>query len=471
MYDLLLQHVRLEDPANAVSGLRDIAVEEGRIAEVGEELSPARARRALSFEGCLAIPGIIDPHVHVCGDFGHPNGFGMLARAGVCTALNMAGPTADVLAHLPEAAGLNIATLEDATPGRRLGTADPSAAEAAAFVDRALDQGALGVKLLGGHYPLTPEGSERVMRAARARGAYAAWHAGTTEHGSNIEGLREICDLVGDAFVHVAHVNSYCRGQIRHELEEVIEAQELLERHPALVSESYIAAANGTSFLIGPDGRLASRSTGVTLNRLGYADSAEGLERAILDGAAFVLVRRGEETVRVAGREGRDIWRAAGTDTGGSLDVNPPMSRMALALARRKSGAFTVDCLSTDGGSIPRNVLVTQGLGLVGAGLLSLADYVRKTSWNAARCFGLESKGHLGVGADADVSILDAERRRAVAVIVGGRVCMMYGHVCGTGGTLITTAQGQSRLKARHIPLRAVDLSGPLPFRTEGGRA
>lgn len=53
-------------------------------------------------------------------------------------------------------AGLNIATLEDATPGRRLDSDDPSAAEAALFVDRAMSEGAIGIKLLGGPLPFDP---------------------------------------------------------------------------------------------------------------------------------------------------------------------------------------------------------------------------------------------------------------------------------------------------------------------------
>ena len=465
MFDLLLKGAHLEDPINDVSGIRDIAFAEGKVAAVQEDVTPTAARTVMYFDGALAVPGIIDLHVHVCGDFGNPSGFGMLARAGICTALNMAGPTTDLLEHMHQACGLNIATLEDATPGRRLDSDDPSAAEAALFVDRAMSEGAIGIKLLGGHYPLTPEGSERIVRAARKRGGYAAWHAGTTEHGSNIEGMREICELAGDQFVHVAHINSYCRGQIRHELDEIMEAQRLLEAYPSLVSESYIAAANGTSFLLGHDGRLVSRNTGIILNKLGYEDSERGVGQAILDGVAFVFVQYGDETVRITGREAHRIWSDAGTNTGGSFDVNPPVARTALALARRKDGTFLVDCLATDGGSIPRNVLVSHGLGFVAAGVLSLADYVRKTSWNASRCLGLVDKGHLGVGADADISVLDFDRRRAVATIVGGRVCMVDGYVCGSGGTVITTEQGLEHVASRGLPHQCVDLSaGHLPF-------
>ena len=467
MFDLLLKNVCLRDPANNIAGVHDIAIEDGKIADIQKEISPAAAKKNLSFDGALAIPGIIDLHVHLCGNFGNQTGFSMLARSGVCTALSMSGPTTDLLDHMPQAHGLNIATLEDATPGRSLSSKEPSEKEAGVFTDQAMEQGAIGVKLLGGHYPLTPESSVLVIQAARKANGYAAWHAGTTKYGSNIEGLHEICDLVGDQFVHVAHINSYCRGQIRHELQEVMEAQQLLEDHPSLVSESYIAASNGTSLLINDRGQMASQSTGVTLNNLGYENSAAGIGQALRDGVAYVFVQQGDETVRVTGNEAYRLWSDSGTDIGGGFEVNPPMPRIALAAARRKDGSFTVDCLATDGGSIPRNVLVSQGLGLVSAGILSLNDYIRKTSWNPSRCLCLKDKGHLGIGADADISILDFPHQRAVATIVGGNICMIHGYVCGTGGTVITTERGRKHVASRNLPYQCIDLSrGHLPFGT-----
>lgn len=98
-------------------GIRDIAIAEGKVAAVQEDVTPTAARTVMYFDGALAVPGIIDLHVHVCGDFGNPSGFGMLARAGICTALNMAGPTTDLLEHMHQACGLNIATLEDGDAG------------------------------------------------------------------------------------------------------------------------------------------------------------------------------------------------------------------------------------------------------------------------------------------------------------------------------------------------------------------
>lgn len=464
MTTLLLKNLRLEDPAHGVSGPGDLFLENGRIADLGPNLAPGSVDVVLDMNGALAVPGLVDLHVHLCGRFGNACGFGMLARAGVCTALNMTGPTSDLRDHLRDGCGLNIATLEDATPGFTLSGPNPDDDELDRFVEDALARGAIGIKILGGHYPLTPDASARLVRIARNRKAYVAWHAGTTAHGSNIDGMREVFELIDGAAIHLAHVNSYCRGLVRHELDEVREALELLEAHPNVFSESYISPANGTSLRVA-DGRLASRVTAAAIGRMGFADSREGMAEAIRAGLAYVLTVRGGETVRVTGEEGLALWEAAGTNTPGSLDVNPPMARLALAVARRASGAFTVDCLATDGGSIPRNVTVPLGLGLVASGGLTLADFIRKTSFNPARILGLENKGHFTLGADADITVLDLAARRAEATIVGGQVCMLRGLVTGRGGTLITSRLDREAGSRGHAR-RLIDLEAlPLSFR------
>ena len=466
MFDLLVKQVHVEDPVNGISGVRDIAIEDRRIANVCEEIASDSAKTVLDLEGNIAIPGIIDPHVHICGEFGNPTGFPMLVKAGVCTAFNLAGPVEAAWECIPYGCGLNLATLEDATPGRRIDSNHLKQSAVDAFIDTALEAGALGIKILGGHHPLTPETSERIIRSTFRSGGYASWHAGSTCSGSNIEGMREVMELVGDTHVHIAHINSYCRGQIYHELAEVMEALELLENHPSVLSESYIAAVNGTHLAIGDDGRLVSHSTRISFNCLGYSDDEKGVASAIKDGKAYVLVVRGGETISITGDEGVAAWHEAETHIAGSLNVNPPMGRIALAVARRSSGDFSVDALSTDGGSIPRNVLVSQGLALVAVGVLTMSEYVRKISYNASRMLSLRNKGHLGIGADADISVLNFANRKAVATIIGGEVCMVNGYVCGKGGTAIITERGSRAIKKRGLSYYCTDVShGPLPFR------
>ena len=49
---------------------------------------------------------------------------------------------------------------------------------------------------------------------------------------------------------------------------------------------------------------------------------------------------------------------------------------VALATEKRPDGSFVVDCISTDGGGIPRNVIIAKGLSLVKLGGLNMAEFV-----------------------------------------------------------------------------------------------
>jgi hypothetical protein len=145
-------------------------------------------------------------------------------------------------------------------------------------------------------------------------------------------------------------------------------------------------------------------------------------------------------------------WRSRKTDVTVSFPVNSDMPRLRLATAKRRGDEFVVDCLITDGGGIPRNVTVAPGLCLVKLSALTLEEFVLKTSRNPARNLGLVDKGHLGIGADADVSVVDIDRQKPVLSISNGKVIMFKGLVCGTGSRMITTPTRAlySRKRSRH---------------------
>jgi hypothetical protein len=70
---------------------------------------------------------------------------------------------------------------------------------------------------------------------------------------------------------------------------------------------------------------------------------------------------------------------------------------------------------------------------------------------NAARMFGLESKGHLGPGADADVAIINPAQRKPTWVFANGQVVVRSGTVVGRGGRLATTPRGIPFLESEGI--------------------
>ena len=152
-------------------------------------------------------------------------------------------------------------------------------------------------------------------------------------------------------------------------------------------------------------------------------------------------------------------WRELGTDVTVSFKVNPPEPRIRLATAKRPDGGFVVDCISTDGGGIPRNVIVQMGLALVKLQALTLKEFVQKTSYNPARILGLTQKGHFRPGADADISVLSLETQQPVMSLVNGKVIMHKGYVCGSGAQAITTAAGADFVKAKGLSPVIVDLA------------
>ena len=65
MHDLLLKGGRVIDPARGVDQAADVAFAEGRVAEIGPDLSARAAREVRDASGRLVVPGLIDLHTHV----------------------------------------------------------------------------------------------------------------------------------------------------------------------------------------------------------------------------------------------------------------------------------------------------------------------------------------------------------------------------------------------------------------------
>ncbi len=462
MLDLLLRGARVVDPLNHLNGIADIGIADGHIAAVGRDLDEA-ARETIDLTGLVVQPGIIDSHVHLGTMWGSPFGHRMLARAGVTTALDMAGPLDDVLEHIPAyGAGLNIAILQFASPPFTFQTNAPSRSEMQTLIERSLDDGALGVKLLGGHYPLTPAVSATLVQTALEHRAYVAWHAGTSEHGSNIEGMREAVEMAGGHPLHLAHINAYCRGAIRNDIAEAQEAIELLKTNPNIICESYISPKNGTRLTCSEDGRIQSKVTGNCLRAFGFSEDRAGVRAALLAEKAFAVYDAGGYSELMTGERALEYWEAHNTDVGGSFNINPPIPRILLAQAKRADSSFVVDALSTDGGCIPRNVLLSQGLSLVKLDVLSLTEYAQKTSLNPARMLRLKQKGHLSVGADADITVYNLATQSPVATFVAGRKVLWQGELLGHGATVICTERGEASLKRRALRTIVVDPAAPI---------
>lgn len=449
MYDLIIRGAEAVDPGERTIREADVAIEGGRIAAVGPDLQ-GEAKAELDASGLVLQPGVIDTHLHLTPS---PKSHAMVARAGVTTCIDMSGPTAKVFSEAKVAGrGLNVAVLNAILPGQNVPGNDPSAEEIDRFITASLEGGALGVKLLGGHFPLTPAASARMVKLAAERGVYMAWHAGTTDKGSDLNGLIEAVELCDGHPLHMPHLNAYCRGRVKPVLDECIEAAALLEAHPELVTESYLSARNGCPLGMKADGTPKSGIVVKNLAAFGFAPTIEGVRSAILARRLGVLIPREDDVEVVGGMEGLEFFNdatAKGLPVDGSFDgVNPFESRAFFGTARRADGSFLIDGISTDGGGIPRNVILASGLSLVKLGGLDPVDFAVKTALLPSQMLGLPQKGTLGVGTDADLTIYDPATQTARHSLVMGRFVLKDGAAVGTGTQAICTAAGAEAARA-----------------------
>lgn len=457
MFDVLLKNAHVVDPLNGINGVNDVAIVDGRIAGVDRNLGDS-AKEVIDLSGLVLQPGIIDSHVHLGTMWGSPFGPKMLAMNGVTTCLDMAGPLDDILKNVPEyGAGINMAILQFASPPFTFKTNAPSQQEMVDLIDASLEGGALGVKLLGGHYPLTPDVSSTLIKTALDRRAYVAWHAGTSEHGSNLEGMIEAVQMADGYPLHLAHINAYCRGAIKNDIEEANIAIDLLKQNPNIFCESYISPKNGTRLTCDDQGRIQSKVTGNCLRHFGFSEDRDGVRKALLAGKAFVVYDAGGYSDLCTGEDALKRWEAAGSDVGGSFNINPPIPRILFAQAKRDDGSFVVDAISTDGGCIPRNVIISQGLSLVKLDVLTLSEFAQKTSLNPARMLRLTNKGHLSVGADADITVYDYATQTPKASFVAGKKVLWNGQVVAKGATVICTERGVHAIEALGMKAIVVD--------------
>ncbi len=446
-FDLALTGAQVVDPLSGTCEKADVGICDGKIALVSRQIDTAQARKVIELDGLVLQPGIIDTHLHLGGE---PRAHRMVALAGVTTCIDMCGPLEGILTDTAHGgSGLNIAVLDAILPGKNVSGNNPDGAEIRNFIQRTLEAGALGVKLLGGHYPLTPQASARMVEESAKADVYMAWHCGTTQKGSDLEGLLETAELCHGYPLHLPHLNAYCRGAVKHPIQECLEAAQVLEVHPEFVTESYLSARNGCPMQIDEEGNPVSHIVTSNLKRRGFSPDRNGMYDAIRAGVLSVILPQDDILGLATGDVAIAYHESVKGMCYGSFDgVNPFISSAFFATARRKDGTFLVDGIGTDGGAIPRNVIVETGLSYVRASALSQLDYAAKTSLLPARMLGLSQKGHLSVGADADITVYDPIKQKTVFSFVAGNPIVYQGRCVGQKGRIICTEAGENAVRS-----------------------
>ncbi len=183
------------------------------------------------------------------------------------------------------------------------------------------------------------------------------------------------------------------------------------------------------------------------------------MRQALLDGYGFAHVEREGMIELVTGEEAVAIWEAAGTSASLSFPVNPASSAYTLTTEKDESGEFYVDAVSTDGGSLPRNVAIERTFALVSFGALTALEAAHKLSWMPSRMLGLVNKGHFSPGADADITVVDPGSGRATMSQVAGETIMQDGRSVADGGTWLVTAEGEAAAQASGLRYEVIDLA------------
>ena len=466
MWDVLLKGGHVVDPLNNRNGIMDIAIENGKIAAVGEELTGC-AKAIDDCTGKYVFPGIIDAHMHLGSVYGSPYGARMTALSGITTCLDMAGPLAELLegGH-KTGSGINVAIVDRMEPSELWKTDTPSRAQIEGFINSQTEGGAIGVKLVGGHWPLSVDACRTTIELCNEKDVYVAWHAGSTTAHSDILGMRQAVETAGDMRLHLAHINSYCRGRVNAADEEANEALSLLKSHPRIWSEAYLSPYNGTHLSCDEKGNVFDFVTRTCLEIYGLPVSADGIREAFKRRLLLTLRDTGYITEALEGLDAMRYWEEKGTtNVVGCFPVNAAVSRLMLAQAKRDDGTFVVDAMSTDGGCIPRNVIIPMGLSLVRFGAITLSEFVLKASLNAARHLRLFDRGHLTDGAVADITVVDMKSLTATETYVDGHINMKDGVLYGKSLRFITTERGQKALQDKGYETITIDLASPEPER------
>jgi N-acyl-D-aspartate/D-glutamate deacylase len=438
-WDLVLRGGHVIDPESGLDEVQDVAVTQGRVAEIGSGLRPARAE--LDVAGLVVTAGFVDLHSHV-NDIA---GLRLQALDGVTTALELEAGVTPVAAAYRRAAAEGrpvnygfatswaLARMEAvariALDGK-LGTflaniASPAwqraaaPAEITALLARLsadLADGALGIGVLVGYAPGTgPAEYLQVAALAAEAGVPAFTHARDLIEmvpRAVVDGAEEIVGAAGEtgARMHYCHINSTSQRHIDRVLSLVGRAQAAGAR---VTTEAYPYGSGmtgiGAAFLA-PE-RLGER--GLSPSSLTYAPTGE----------------------RVASEARlRELRRA---DPGGLaiielLDEDDPADRQLLMRSLTFPGAIVAsdampltwtgpapDPLTwpLPGTAIthPRTAgTFARALRLLtrDGGPLSLAEALSKCSLGPARLLqdrvpAMGRKGRLQPGSDADIVVLD----------------------------------------------------------------
>jgi len=401
-YDIVLANGRVIDPETNLDAVRNVGINGGRIAAISA--SPLIGRTIVDVNGLVVTAGFIDLHSH--GQ--DAENYAYKARDGVTTALELEVGVNPVAAWYAAREGrvlINFGATSGHIPARMAvmhdsGTLFPrDAATRAATPDeqkqtyelvrQGLDEGALGIGMGIAYTPkATREEILELFELAAQRRVPVFVHLrnnGPVEPGA-VDSLQEVLSdaLASGASLHVVHITSVGLRQTPVLLRMIAGAR---RRGLDVTTEAYPYAAAMTD--------LASaffeegwqlRNGDITFASLQWAATGERLTPE-----TFVRYRK----------------------QGGMVIIHSIPEEMARLAIADPIVMVASDGLIENGKGHPRGAGTfarVLGYYVREEHALTLMDALRKMSLMPAQRLGIQSKGRLQVGADADITVFDANR-------------------------------------------------------------
>ncbi len=424
--DLLIKNVQVVRPLQDGLLTADIAIRQGKIVEVGASMDPSLAAQVVDGGGLLAFPGLVDPHMH-CGIYSP------LAEDAVTEsrAAAQGGVTSSLNYFRTGRYYLN-----KGGPYREFFPEVRQISEGRFHVDYAYHLAPLDRTHISEIPMLVEEHGVTSFKIFMFYGGYGLHGASSSQHEFLMIGEDEKYDIAHFEFVMRGVQDAMARFPDKREhisLSLHCETAEIMAAYTRLVQEegkltglrAYSAArpphSEGLAICIAA--YLAHETDCLNINLL-HLSSRKAVEAALKMAEAFPQVDfRREVTI---GHLLLDYDSVAG----GLAKVNPPIrSREDVEYLWSALLAGQLDWVCSDHACCKHEMKVdahqpgeiflgksgfggTEYLlsGLYSEGSkrgLSVNRMAELVSWNAARRYGLKSKGDLAPGFDADVVLFD----------------------------------------------------------------
>ncbi|HEV1995726.1 MAG TPA: amidohydrolase family protein [Candidatus Acidoferrum sp.] len=408
-YDLVIANGRVMDPESGLDAVRNVGIRNGKIVAIS--IGPLEGNQTIEAKGLVVAPGFIDLHEHAQ----EPKNYEFQAHDGVTTSLELEVGTADVdkwyarregkalinfgvsIGHIP----VRMRVMKD--PGEFLPVGDAAHREATPGevtqidndIEKGLQRGALAVGM-GINYTAAATHDEifDVFQLAAKQGASVhvhLRHAGLQEPETGLVGLEEVIAAAAStgAPLHVVHITSMGLKNTPRLIAIVKGAR---ARGLDVTTECYPYTAGSTrleSAIFDPGWQ---ERQGITYKDVQWANTGERLTAEIFDkyrkeGGTVVIFSIPEEAVRTAVADPIIIIASDGIPVTGPK-VHP-----------RGQGTF-----SRVLGHYVREEKVLDLMTALKKMTLMPAQRLEKHAPT------FKDKGRIRVGADADITVFDANR-------------------------------------------------------------